>query len=109
MKWSKTRFPELGYADTGHGVWRIIDTDGGCAVGPFYATKAELLANLESYAVDFGCAVPRRQDELVKALEFTLNSIENRKKGLLTPAKDGSDWATVENVIREALKGKGTA
>lgn len=48
-----TRFPELGYRMDGPGLWRIYDTDTESAVGPQYATKAELLADLERYARDF--------------------------------------------------------
>lgn len=51
-----TRFPELGYACDAPGLWRIYDTSTGGAIGPFYATKAELLADLARFAREFGCA-----------------------------------------------------
>ncbi len=51
----KTRFPELAYTNITPGLWRIVDTSTKQTVGPHYATKAELLADLERYARDFGC------------------------------------------------------
>lgn len=53
-----TRFASLGYRCDGHGLWRIYDVDDRdsmAAVGPFYRTKAELLADLERYASEYGC------------------------------------------------------
>ena len=52
-----TRFPELGYRQDGPGLWRIYALDDGreSAVGPFYPTKAELLADLDRYAREYGC------------------------------------------------------
>ncbi len=50
-----TRFAELAYTQTGPGLWRIVATDTGNTIGPFYATKAELLADLARYAKDYGC------------------------------------------------------
>ena len=50
-----TRFAELAYANHAPGLWRIIATDTDQAVGPFYASKAELLADLDRYATSFGC------------------------------------------------------
>ena len=50
-----TRFKELGYRQDGPGLWRFYDTETQKAVGPQYVTKAELLADLDRYAKDFGC------------------------------------------------------
>jgi hypothetical protein len=50
-----TRFAELAYTQHAPGLWRIIATDTDQAVGPFYVTKAELLADLARYAKDYGC------------------------------------------------------
>jgi hypothetical protein len=50
-----TRYPELGYTKSGND-WRIVATDGNAAVGPCYKSKAELLADLERYAQEYGCA-----------------------------------------------------
>jgi hypothetical protein len=55
MNYRPTRFAELGYMKQGTALWRIIAVDTGNAVGPFYATKAELLADLARYAKDYGC------------------------------------------------------
>ncbi len=56
-----TRFPELGYRMDAPGLWRIYDiidlkADGSpAAIGPQYANKLELLADLDRYATSFGC------------------------------------------------------
>ena len=50
-----TRFAELGYRNEAHGLWRIVALDGEQSVGPYYASKAELLADLERYAREYGC------------------------------------------------------
>ncbi len=50
----KTRFKELGYAKHAPNLWRILDSDTGAAIGPHYRTKAELLADLERYAREYG-------------------------------------------------------
>lgn len=52
---TKTRFPELSYTHFA-GDWRIVDTDGGAYIGPYYRSRAELLADLERYAAEFGVA-----------------------------------------------------
>lgn len=48
-----TRYPELGYADHGNGLWRIVTMEDGSGVGPHYASKAELLADLGRYADEY--------------------------------------------------------
>jgi len=50
----QTRFSELSYDQFGSD-WRFIDNSTGCAIGPYYKTKTELLADLERFAVQFGC------------------------------------------------------
>jgi len=50
-----TRYQELGYRNDGQDLWRIYSTDDERAVGPYYASKAELLADLERYAREYGC------------------------------------------------------
>lgn len=62
----KTRFKELGYwhmSGKGFNFWQCVALDGDrpAQVGTQYATKAELLANLEAYATEFGCdgAMPK--------------------------------------------------
>jgi hypothetical protein len=49
-----TRFPELRYRRQGRGLWRVLDSSTGAAVGPHYGTRSELLADLERYAAVFG-------------------------------------------------------
>ena len=52
-----TRYPELGYRQDDHELWRIYSMDGTpAAVGPQYRSKAELLADLDRYAKEYGCA-----------------------------------------------------
>lgn len=52
-----TRYKELGYRKDGPMLWRICDLTGerAQAVGAYYATKAELLADLDRYAAEYGC------------------------------------------------------
>lgn len=52
-----TRYRELDYQRQGD-CWRFIDTSTDNNVGPQYPTKDELLADLEQYAANFGCARP---------------------------------------------------
>lgn len=69
-----TRFEGLGYMMLAPGVWRIVDLvqtkyNGECTpahlqdmnnpscTGPSYLTKAELLADLDRFATDYGAPV----------------------------------------------------
>jgi len=55
-----TRFKELGYRQDGRALWRIYDiSEPGreAAVGPQYASKTELLADLDRYAKDYGASL----------------------------------------------------
>ena len=50
---NKTRFPELGFANFGRGLWRIVALDESGnpqVVGPQYHSKVELLPDLPRYA-----------------------------------------------------------
>lgn len=53
-----TRFATLGYRQDDTSLWRVYNMDGDTphAVGPHYRTKAELLADLERYANEYGAA-----------------------------------------------------
>lgn len=53
----RTRYKELGYVHQDTNLWRFVDlTDGGAHyVGYHYRTRAELLADLDRYAWEFGC------------------------------------------------------
>lgn len=50
-----TRFAGLGFRKFGQD-WRFVALDGGdlCFVGPYYKSKAELLADLPNYAMQYG-------------------------------------------------------
>lgn len=50
----KTRYPEFGFEQYSPRLWRIVVLPDGCVVGPLYASKAELLADLSRYARDYG-------------------------------------------------------
>jgi hypothetical protein len=57
-----TREPEMGYICVMHGMWRFVSlqnvvnnqVSGGACVGPYYASKAELLADSERYLKEWG-------------------------------------------------------
>lgn len=49
-----TRFKELGYVKVAPGLWRIVSREDGAAIGPHYPSKAELMADLERYAIEYG-------------------------------------------------------
>lgn len=51
-----TRFAELGYRKDARRVWRFVDRSTEASVGPHYPSRAELLADLDRYATEFGCA-----------------------------------------------------
>ena len=50
----KTRFKELGYVNIAPSLWRILDRQTMQFIGPQYATKTELLADLERFATVYG-------------------------------------------------------
>ncbi len=52
---SRTRFPQLGFRQDAPGVWRIVAVEDNASVGPHYASKAELLGDLERFAAFYGC------------------------------------------------------
>jgi hypothetical protein len=47
-----TRFKELLYGHYPPIGWRFVDAETGALVGPAYATRAELLGDLDRYAFD---------------------------------------------------------
>jgi hypothetical protein len=49
-----TRFPELAYRRDAPHIWRIVATEDGRPVGRPYFTRAELLADLDRHARDYG-------------------------------------------------------
>ena len=48
--YTETRQDGLGYVKHGRNTWRLVDTVTGATIGPVYATKAELLADLDRFA-----------------------------------------------------------
>lgn len=71
----ETRFDELGYfhstgvqiGGAGHGRrvdnWRFVDLSDSSSVaqiGPEYKSRAELLADLDRYAAEYGCKLATR-------------------------------------------------
>ena len=53
--------------------------------------------------VDGAVAALNCHDKLVRACQHFLKAIASRKTGAIRPAKDFSDWATVEFMVNEAL------
>jgi len=51
-KMHKTQWPDVKYAKTAPGLWRIWVE--GAAVGPQYPTKEVLLSDLHRYVTDYG-------------------------------------------------------
>ena len=49
MNIQKTRFPELGFEKHARNLWRFVDTETNQNIGPRYATKAELMADIERF------------------------------------------------------------
>lgn len=89
-----TRYRTLGYRCDGPKTWRIYDTsdDSPAAVGPFYATKAELLADLDRYAREFGVTDADRalgvaeRHELVTAMDDCwIRSLDEDRVGCGVP------------------------
>ena len=57
-KMYKTAYPEITYSQVVKGTWRIFtqweEEDHPSAVGKFYASRIELLCDLERYAKECG-------------------------------------------------------
>lgn len=77
-----TRFAELGFINQEPGLWRFVDKQnpistspyGFATIGPQYATKAELLADLSRFATEYGCngsIDPHNTFRAVDAFEYT--------------------------------------
>ena len=49
-----TRYPELGYRQDGRD-WNLYAMPARSHVGPHYASRSELLADLHRYAAFYGC------------------------------------------------------
>ena len=87
-----TRFPGLFYDEAAKGLWRIMDADGA-GIGQLYASKAELLADLDRYAADyFGTPNPRmvaltaQRDAMREALTSVVNRCDSAIKNADTHA-----------------------
>lgn len=53
IKQTKTRYQELALGHIDHGHWQYLSD--GAQIGPIYKTKLEALADLERFAVEYGC------------------------------------------------------
>ena len=85
-----TRFPGLFYDEAAKGLWRIMDADGA-GIGQLYASKAELLADLDRYAADyFGTPNPRmvaltaQRDAMADALRDVRKALDMYADGPAT-------------------------
>ena len=80
----RTRFPELGYCRCGPSEWRFLDlTDperGPVEVGAVYASRAEILTQVERYASERGCegATPHPEKTLPCGCELLFTDIDGR-------------------------------
>lgn len=54
MRINKTRFAGLGFANIARGLWMFIDLETGAQIGPQYARKDELLADIGNFASERG-------------------------------------------------------
>lgn len=59
-----TRFPGLGFRKDAEGCWRFVDLDGGKSIGSMYATKEELLADLDKFGRQWSGMPPDHQNPL---------------------------------------------
>ncbi len=53
--WQGSRYKELGWTKIDRNLYRFVDASTQNCIGPYYATKAELLADMDRFARDFGC------------------------------------------------------
>lgn len=53
--WQGTRYKELGWTKLGRSLYRFVDASTQACIGPYYATKTELFADMERFARLFGC------------------------------------------------------
>jgi hypothetical protein len=111
MSIRKTRFAELGYEQHAPGLWRIMSLDTPAAVGPHYASKAELLADLERYATFYGCNGPSRIIDMLARNELRGFIETEVKKGtsdqdIAAAVKSyGFSDENLVQLIREAIQG----
>lgn len=104
---SKTRYHELTYHQAFRGLWRIIGPQGA-EIGPHYASKAELLADLDRFAAEYGCdgafdeasALRTRVAKLEEALREIIHESEHTPHSWKERADRNAETA------RSALKGE---
>jgi len=72
----KTQFAELAFTKIEDGLWMFVDvTDSSedgrwyAQVGAHYPTRETLLADLQHYAAEFGCANARKESTLSEVAE----------------------------------------
>jgi hypothetical protein len=113
---TKTRFDEIRFHQPFPGVWRFVDAEDR-DVGPQYATRAELLADLERYAAEYGCVgavdvnatLRARVAKLEEALRATLYALQSEcaTRGDAWIARaSGDDWTDEINAASAALDRK---
>ena len=117
---TKTRFDELRFHQPFPGVWRFVDAEDR-DVGPQYATRAELLADLDRYAAEYGCVgavdvnatLRARVAELEAALQGMLDAASLTPGDCYTDGMPNANWGAIDRAkatARAALgaKGEGT-
>ena len=108
----KTRFTELGFCHL-FDFWQCVDLTGDrpAQVGYQYATKAELLANLEAYATEYGCDGANPKPSPIRLSENQSAAIKDTLATLDAAASsaadnDDIDWIlyyTTASKLREAF------
>ena len=112
---SKTRYRELMYRQAFPGVWRFVGD--GCDIGPQYPTRAELLADLDRFAAEYGCdgafdeasALRARVAELETALQGMLDAASLTPGDCYTDGMPNANWGAIDRAkatARSALKGE---
>ena len=114
---TKTRFDELRFHQPFPGVWRFVDAEDR-DVGPQYATRAELLADLERYAAEYGCVgavdvnatLRARVAELEEgraqeriAHEATIRDCQSLRDRLRVAEKDAAEYLDGREMYRRDL------
>jgi hypothetical protein len=104
---TKTRFDEIRFHQPFPGVWRFVDAEDR-DVGPQYATRAELLADLERYAAEYGCVGAVDVNATLRArvakLEEALREIIHESEHTPHSWKERADRNA--ETARAALKGE---
>jgi hypothetical protein len=104
IRFHKTRFPELVFANLGKGEWSFFNSDeigDPKRMGTIYHSKAELLGDLSRYAKEFGCLDPEN------FASVTANSEESKHSALMVPTvhRNGTNG---NDLLEQLMDARGT-